>query len=231
VMAMLLVPLVFAVPLRRWIGAAPPPESRAGHDMRFLDAWAAAALLGVVLFGTWFNHYALPLFAPFAVTTAPLARVRAGRLYVAALLVASGIWGQHILYRHQITRGDGTILAGATAAAADHRRCIFVYDGMPALYDATHSCLPTTRAFPAHLQSLNEMGATGIDQVIEVRRIMAARPDRVMSMEPAYDEENLAAREEIYHVLRADYRELYRYAGGSHEFVVYGLKGTIPARR
>ena len=35
---------------------------------------------------------------------------------------------------------------------------------------------------PAHLQDLNEGGATGIDQRSEVSRIMAARPDRVMTM-------------------------------------------------
>ncbi|MDB5736901.1 MAG: rane protein, partial [Sphingomonas bacterium] len=230
VMAMVMVPLAITVPLRRWVGAT-PTEPAVKADLRFLDGWAAAALIGVILFGTWFNHYALPLFAPFAVAAAMLCTRRWGRVYFMVLLVGCGAWGQHILYRHQITRGDETVLAGATAAARDHRNCVFVYDGMPALYYTTNSCLPSTRPFPAHLQSLNERGATGIDQPSEVRRIMAGLPDRVMTMEPAYDEENLIARGEVYRVLRQHYAELYRYAGGSHQFVVYGLKGTLPAGR
>ncbi len=226
VMVYLMLPLVLCVVFRRWAEAG-PEDAEGRSDLRFLDSWAGAALLGVVLFGTWFNHYALPLFAPFAVVAAPLWRHGAGRTWLLILLVAGGVWGQHILWRHVITRGTAHTLAQAEAATRGHRGCLFVYDGYPALYDVTNSCLLTTRPFSAHLQSRNEMGATGIDQVSEVHRIMARRPDRVMTMEPAYDEENLAARAQIEPVLRSDYRELYRYAGGSHEFVVYGLKSTV----
>lgn len=226
VMVYLVLPLVLCVLFRRWADAR-PESVEAREDLRFLDAWAATALLGVVLFGTWFNHYALPLFAPFGVVAAPLWRRGAGRAWLLVLLVAGGLWGQRVLWRHEITRGTAHTLAQATAAVKGHRGCLFVYDGYPALYDVTRSCLPTTRPFSAHLQSRNEMGATGIDEAAEVRRIMAGRPDRIMTMEPAYDEENLAARAEIEPILRRDYRELYRYAGGSHEFVVFGRRETV----
>jgi len=182
-----------------------------------------------VLFGTWFNHYALPLFVPFAVVAAPLWRRPVGRIWLLIIVAAGGLWGQHVLTRHQITRGTADTLAQAVAATRGFHGCLFVYDGYPALYDATNSCLPTTRPFPAHLQSRNEMGATGIDEAAEVRRIMARRPDRVMTMEPAYEEENLAARAQIEPILQSEYREIYRYAGGSHEFVVYGHKPTAQA--
>jgi hypothetical protein len=227
VMAMIVVPLALGLPIRRWTGSR-PADPAAREDLRFLDGWAATALLGVVLFGTWFNHYALPLFAPFGVVAAPLWNRRWGRIWLVTLLFCSGVWGQHVLWRHSITRGTGHTLAAATAATNGHKGCLFVYDGMPALYDVTNSCLLTTRAFPAHLQSKNEMGATGIDEASEVKRIMALRPDRVMTMEPAYDEENMRARSQLYKVLGPYYRPLYRYTGSEHQFVVYGRQDTVP---
>ncbi|HEY0270369.1 MAG TPA: hypothetical protein VGC10_05215 [Sphingomonas sp.] len=225
VMALLVVPLVFAVPLRRWVGAT-PASGRTRDDLRFLDAWAASAMLGVVLFGTWYNHYALPLFAPLAVTAAPLVTRRAGRIYFGLLLIAAAGWGQHMLYRHVENRGDAATLAAATAAMAGHRNCIFVYDGMPAIYYTTHSCLPTPHLFPAHLESLNERGATGIAEEDTVRAIMARRPDRVMTMEPAYPEENSVARAGLYRVLRSDYVERARYPNRARSYVIYALKGS-----
>ena len=227
IMLALTVPLVLAVPFRRWTGSR-PADAEARADLRFLDGWAAAALLGVVLFGSWFNHYALPLFSPFALIAAPLWNRRAGRVWLAILLVCSCLWGQRILYRHGITRGTGKTLAAAVDATRGAKGCFFVYDGMPAFYDVTNSCLLTNHPFSAHLQSLNELGATGIDQAQEVRRVMAHRPERVMTMEPAYDGENLAARRELYRVISRDYRLLYYYDGGGHDFAVYGLKGTTP---
>jgi len=230
VMLALMVPLVLSVPLRRWTGSRPAdPAMRA--DLRVLDGWAAAALMGVVLFGSWFNHYALPLFAPFSLVAAPLWNRRAGRAWLAVLLLCSGLWGQRVLYRHGITRGTGETLAAAVEAARGARGCVFVYDGMPAFYDATGSCLLTSHPFSAHLQALNEVGATGIDEAREVRRIMTFRPERVMTMEPAYDGENLAARAELYRVLTPDYRELFRYTGSQHNYVVYGRKDVTPPRK
>jgi hypothetical protein len=230
IMLGLMVPLVLSVPLRRWTGSRPAdPESRA--DLRFLDGWAAAALMGVVLFGSWFNHYALPLFAPFSLIATPLWSRRGGRIWLAVLFVCSGVWGQRLLYRHGITRGTGETLAAAVQAARGGRGCVFVYDGMPAFYDATNSCLLTNHPFPAHLQALNEVGATGIDEAREVRRVMRTRPERVMTMEPAYDGENLAARAELYRVLTPDYRALFRYTGSQHNYVVYGRRDTMPPRR
>jgi hypothetical protein len=226
VMAYLVVPLIACVPLRCWIGA-PPSTEQAGADRRFLDAWAAVALLGVVLFGTWFNHYVLPLCAPLSVVAAPLWSRRAGRLWLLVLAGASFLWGQRIVWHHQITRGDGRILAHAAATMAGSQGCAFVYDGYPAFYDVTNSCLLTTRAFSAHLQARNEMGATGIDEATEVRRVMALRPERVMVMAPAYDEENPVARAEVLRVLRRDYQPMYGYTAISRTLLVYGLKGTV----
>jgi hypothetical protein len=226
-MIALVAPLAACIPLRRWLRCRPAdPADR--DDLRILDGWAAAALLGVVLFGTWFNHYALPLFAPLAVTAAPLWNRRAGVALLIVLVAIGGALGERAIWHHQITRGNGRILDAAVAATRGRTDCLFVYDGLPALYDATGSCLPTNHPFSAHLQALNEAGATGIDEAGEVRRIMARRPQRVMTMEPAYDGENLASRAALYAQLGRGYRELFRYKGGAHQLVVYGRADTIP---
>ena len=226
VMIWLVLPMLSCVPLRRWIGT-PPATEQEREDRRFLDGWMAVALLGVVLFGTWFNHYALPLCAPLGVVAAPLWTRRAGRVWLMILAGASFGWGQHILRHHRITRGDARILAHAAATVQGSRGCVFVYDGYPAFYDATHSCFLTTHVFPAHLQARNEMGATGIDEAAEVRRIMALRPERVMMEQPAYEEENLAARAELLRVLLPDYQPMYSYTALKRTMIVYGLKGTV----
>ncbi|USI71795.1 ArnT family glycosyltransferase [Sphingomonas morindae] len=230
VMLALMLPLVLAVPLRRWTGAR-PTDAGASAALRFVDGWAASALLGVVLFGTWFNHYALPLFAPFAAAAAPLGRRTIGRVYLVLALAIGTVWGQRLLLRHQHSRGDARVLAAATAAARGATGCLFVYDGYPAWYDTTHSCLPTTRPFPAHLQALNEQGATGIDEVREVRRIMDARPSRVMTLTPRYAGENLAARAIVAARLARGYRVLLRAPIDGRILLVYARRDTVPADR
>jgi hypothetical protein len=223
----LVAPLVAAIPLRRILDSR-PIDKQARDDLRFFDSWAAAALLGVVLFGTWFNHYGLPLAAPLAVTAAPLGRVRLGRLYLALLLAYSVIAGQILISYHLRDRGDAQMLQSAAAAVQGHRNCIFVYDGMTALYDAGQSCVPTTHPFPEHLQSVHEQGATGIDEVGEVHAIMARRPDRVLTMEPGTPEENPASRKALYDILGREYVEIWRRAGAGRDFVIYGRIGTLP---
>jgi hypothetical protein len=47
-----------------------------------------------------------------------------------------------------------------------------------------------------------------------------------MTMEPAYADENPAVRQIVATALARDYVELYRYAGGKQQLVVYGLKGS-----
>ncbi|GBQ71861.1 hypothetical protein AA103196_2899 [Ameyamaea chiangmaiensis NBRC 103196] len=220
-------PLLVCIPIRR-IAACREPASDQTADLALLDLWSLVALLAVAVFGTWYGHYALPLFAPLALCAAPLWRWRWGRVVLLTLAVLGFVAGQRQLYKHQISFGRAINLDHAVAAVAGHRGCLFVYDGWPALYDVTSSCLPTDHPFPGHLNQQTERGAVGIDQTAEVRRIMATRPDRVMTAEPAYQEENRDARAALYSVLRSDYRVLYRYDNSWRQVVVYGLKTDTP---
>jgi len=226
-MAQLMVPFLLAIPLRRWLGCR-PEGAQARFAMAFLDAWAASALLGVILFGTWFDHYALPLFAPFSVIAAPIWRHRMGRAGLCLMMIVSLVIGQRMIFKHQSSRGNARELAGAVASLQGMQNCPFVYSGFIALYDAGHACMPTTRSFPSHLRANNERGATGIDQVAEVRHILALQPDRIMVMEPGFKDENPITRAMLYAALNRHYRPVFRFQGRKSDYVVYGRIGTIP---
>ncbi len=231
VLAALIAPLALSVPLRR-LAAEPIPGDDVREDLRFVEIWALVALVGVIVFGTWYNHYALPLFVPLSILAAPLATSRAGRLYLMLLLPIVAISGQLILHRHDVMRGNRALLDRVTVALAGHRGCIFVYDGLVAAYESSNSCLPATRIFPNHFAGVSERGATGIDEVGLVRDVMARHPDRVTSEEPAYRNENPASRAALYAVLDRDYHPIDRIVRGERSLVVYALnrRGPIVAR-
>jgi hypothetical protein len=222
-MAAIVAPLLVAIFLRRWIGAR-PSDARTRDDLRLLDAWAASALLGVLLFGTWFDHYALPLFVPLTITAAPLAVTRIGRVFLIGTIFLAAVTGQHTMKHNIRKRGDGAMLAEAVKAVGGHRGCIFVYQELVSLYDATNSCFLTTRVFPSHLWQRREAGATGVDQLAEIRRVMALRPDRIVTMEPVNIDANPASIAIVYHVLRADYVPIWRHRLRKQDYVIYGLK-------
>lgn len=166
---------------------------------QFALIWAMASIAGVLLFGSYFDHYALPLIAPLAVAAAPLfGHARAGISFTApgtawripaavALMGYAIVSSITIINENRRTRGWGPQVT-ALAQVVKQRLgpgCLFVYDGDPALYRMTHSCLPTRLAFPGHLVHAREDGAVGIDTLAETQRIMAGRPRLVVStLEP-----------------------------------------------
>ena len=73
-MAALLSPLALCAVLARWprraMGVAVRPGGAAAQD--FALAWAAASALGVLVFGTYYDHYALPMLVPLSAAAAAL---------------------------------------------------------------------------------------------------------------------------------------------------------------
>ena len=172
-----------AVRNREWV-----PDYRA-HD--FLLGWMAASTGGVILFGTYFEHYTLPMLAPMSVAAAAgIARWSAGvgiisgtrswRLPFLLFVPLAGLVAQELVLAKNLRSRGG---AAAFHAMADWIRprlrpgeCIYVHDGDPLLYREVGSCLPTRWNFPAHLDNLVEARALGVDPVAELQRIMATRP-------------------------------------------------------
>lgn len=157
-------------------------------------------MLGYGRFGS--PHYALPVVLPAVLVAAPaLARWHRGG--IAALLLAIFAAGQIVLTLSERTKGGAVEARAATPA----RGCLYVYDGYPALYLLTHSCLPTKWVFPGHLATQDEASAAaiGVDPVAEVRRILAARPGAIVDDYPRFAFGNPATRGVLKGVLARDY--------------------------
>ncbi|MCW1384220.1 hypothetical protein OLX02_15455 [Novosphingobium sp. KCTC 2891] len=163
---------------------------RRGIDARAelaLRTWAVAAVLGFLVFGTWYDHYVAPMLPPLAVLAAPaLGRSAPGEQWYARLLLGFGAIAGVVVMIVQIG------IQGTTAQAEHvtneirrelHGGCLFPFDGAPAFYSMTGSCIATRYAFPNHLNTWIEAGALGTDPAAEVRRIMRSRPDVVVIAE------------------------------------------------
>jgi Dolichyl-phosphate-mannose-protein mannosyltransferase len=161
---------------------------------RLLDGWAIAAIGGVVLFGTYFDHYALPLIAPLCVLAAAWFGDGAAGLVLAsgrtrwripaglAMMVLITFVSLQIVNDNRRARGWGPqVERMADFIRPQLRDCLYVFDGEPVLYRLTDSCLPTRWPFPSHLTLTRESRALGTDPMVEVERIMAARPEFVVA--------------------------------------------------
>lgn len=208
--------------------AEPAVSDRQRLARRLAAGWFALACGSVLAFGSYFNHYALPLMAPAALAAAPVLGGRvAGRRYGWLLLLAGLVLSQLVPWDLRARHGGARQLAIAVNAMRPSRNCAYVYDGYPAVYYETGRCFPTLHPFPAHQQQTVETYATGIDQTAEVARIMSLHPDRVMTVEPAYPEENLRSRAALYAVLDRDYRPVVGFGEGKRRTVIYALKPGI----
>lgn len=198
--------VLLAVILKPWQRMAGGPRA-----FGFIMAWLGAALLGYLLFGTYFDHYALPLMAPIAAAAAPLFSYRPRRIGLIAacfMLLSGSIAYAAIVHANKKKRG-GEAGAAAMVAAIQPRLkgCLFVYDGDPILYYLTHSCIATRYAFPTHLNMEREAGAIGIDPLAELQRILATRPRVIVdTLDDDESEENPAANAIVRAELQRDYR-------------------------
>ncbi|MEG3093253.1 ArnT family glycosyltransferase [Sphingomonas sp. PB1R3] len=182
-----------------------PPARRDGF--RFLLVWlmvSAVAVLGYGRFGS--PHYALPVTLPAVLVAAPaLARWHRGG--IAALVLAILAAGQIVLGLSERAKGGAAQAQAVARAATPARGCLYVYDGYPALYLLTHSCLPSKWVFPGHLNTSDEASAAalGVDPVTEIRRILATRPGAIVDDYPRFAFGNRATRTVLKAVLAKDY--------------------------
>ena len=196
---------------------------------RFVRMWVIAAILGVVIMGSYgTSHYGMPVLVPATLAAAPFfARARRAKRYAAAILGVSFIASQVVIARVEYLKGGEAAARVIAAAARPSHGCIYVYDGYPALYMLTHSCLPTRWAFPGHLNTQDEAfpAALGVDPVAEERRILATRPDVIVTNAPAYAGVNPVTLALLQAALAKDYRLVLRYrTGPTRDRLVYRLK-------
>jgi hypothetical protein len=84
---------------------------------------------------------------------------------------------------------------------------MFVFAGPPILYQASNACLVSRFAFPDHLASTGEAGSLGIDPLVELDGVLAARPAVIVTDDDAYAlTRSAAATARVDAVLARDYR-------------------------
>jgi hypothetical protein len=193
----------------------------------FLYAWLAAALAGLLVFGSWFDHYALPLLVPAACCAARFAGQR-WRVAIGVLAVVL-IGGQATIIAKRVTRGGPDQFAALVSAIGRGPGCLYVYSGPSLLYPASARCAPTAYRFPSHLGRSRERGAIGVDQAAEIRRILAGRPE-VVVMRPVYRGERPEVRTLVLGSLARTHRLAARLPLGNERISIYraaaGADGT-----
>ena len=151
----------------------------------FLGLWALIAIAALAVFPSLYLHYALPLVAPLAVLSAPFfAQPRVGPLGFAALVLINLATADTFDLATRSRAGP------AAAALVEHLRQATPHGrllvwGMPSyLYAEIGTRPPSVIAFPAHFYEGAEHGASGRDEVAELRRVLREGPETVVVQEP-----------------------------------------------
>lgn len=230
--------LLFLAPLgiAAWLGRG--LARPAGEDVRrLLQGWAIAAIGGVLIFGTYFDHYALPLIAPLCVLAAAwFGDAEAGLMLAssnARLRIPAGVATMALVTAVSlVTINDNRRNRGwgpQVERMADFIRpqlkdCLYVFVGEPSLYQLTGSCLPTRWPFPSHLSLTRESRAIGAEPLAEVRRIMAARPEFVVASTRPDPDLSPAVLDYMTALLARDYAPALEVPVGSRSRIVYRRK-------
>ncbi|MBX3593745.1 MAG: hypothetical protein KF783_04640 [Sphingomonas sp.] len=197
-----------------------------GIAARFLFAWCAAALGGLLVFGSYFDHYALPLVPPLAICAAGFWMRH--RRFAIAILALVFLGGQATLVAKRATRGTPEQIAAIARAIGTGPGCLHVYSGSVMLYPMTGRCAVTRWMFPSHLSRVRERGAIGVDQDAEIDRILARRPEWVVMRKP-YRGERPEVRARMLRGLRWGYRPVAILPLGNERYALW-RRATPPAR-
>ncbi|WP_010161780.1 ArnT family glycosyltransferase [Sphingomonas sp. PAMC 26617] len=184
--------------------------------------WLGAALVAFAMIGAFFDHYVLPLVAPFAILAAPvLDRYRFAT--PALFAVGLGLFVARVPIRPVDAAGVRTVAAVMRANSAGG--CPYVFAADSILYHLARTCLPTTRVFPSTLAYEPERGASGIDEVAEVRRILAEAPPVIVTLDTPFAEWNRQTLGLVETALRRDYRPVLAVPREAGHMIVYLRRG------
>ena len=221
--AILAIPVGLAV--AGWLAAA--REAAAPDASRFVAGWLAAALLGLALFGTWFDHYTLPVLAPASVAAAAVLgdSGRRGR-WTAALLVVAALAGQGAILAARRERGTAAEFAALVRAVGRGPGALYVESGPTALFTFTDRPPASRFVYPSHLTRAREAGAIGVDPAAEVARLFARRPAVVVMATTPFRGETPARRTQVAGLLASDgYRLAAALPLGTRRIGVWRLSG------
>lgn len=153
-----------------------------GERRIVLGCWLVAGVLSFVAIGRFYEHYALPLVTPLALTAAygfrrPL--VAALPCTLAVVMVVGGWWQFGDARERDIA--DVAALRQALPASV-RERCLLVYEGPTILYHLSGACLSGRYAFPGHFTEPEEDGALERPMIDVLRLALAYRPAAIVSV-------------------------------------------------
>ena len=190
----------------------------------WLFAWTAASFGGFLVFGVYYDHYVLPLLLPLCLVTALAFDKLSARWLAIALVVGLGLaggFGRAIIDRQIYgNKQEVTRLAAAIRPMLGNG-CLYVNEELPILYWLTRSCLPTRFAFPEHLVLYRYENALGVNQLGELHRILAQRPQVIVKSTSPDDDTRPASRAILESALARDYTAACQAKVGETTYEIY----------
>lgn len=218
------------------LSAAFPRAWPTGLRRPFLLGWAAAAVAGLLIFGTYHDHYALAILLPLSVCSAPILGLagwgRALGLGTIAVAVTAGALVLALTPdRHETGIAVQRIAARVKPHADDG---LFVFSGEPIVYYLTGARPPTPFHFPTLLSEARDAATMGIDPLAELDRVMRGAPRFVVTRDGSFAEVLPAAWARMAGVLRTDYCLVDSYRLRRRTMLLYEHRryrdGTAPCR-
>lgn len=213
---------LFALAILGWRRDEPNPVRR------LLWGWLAAAVGGLLVFGSYFDHYALPLIPPLAVCVAAMPLTRRARI---TILLIAFVVGQVTIVERLLRRGGPAAHAAVVAAIGPGPGCLWVYVGPASLHLDTGRCGVTRFVFPSHLGRVRERGAIGVEQEREIERIMADPRLEIVALRPAYIGERPEIRALVERRLAERFRHIARVPLGNLWIDIYARNRAVPPSR
>lgn len=214
-LAILSLPLAFAfVGLRRRTISKP--------STHLIVAWLIASSIALLTIKTFSPHYFIPITMPIMIA-ASLAFGEFRKFSIAILAIAT-LAGQSLLAYYDWAKGGRGEANAMVAAIGAVPNCLYVHNGFPSLYMLTNSCLPTRFVFPGLLNTRVEARAIGVDPSAEVARILANKPDAIVTDLPVFAQGNRATQALVDAALARNYHLVLKLKTGKNRFrMVYRI--------
>jgi hypothetical protein len=181
-------------------------REKAGGVRGWLFAWLIAATLGLLAFGSWFDHYALPVLVPLTIAVAGFVDdPRRSRKIAVGVLVLAFVGAQTTTAINRHNRGTPAQFGAVAATIGTGPGCLYVFSGDSMMYAYSGRCRLSRYVFPSHLGRVRERGAIGVDQQAEIERILAQRPEIVV-VRGKYPGERAELRTMVLQKMAVDYR-------------------------
>lgn len=188
----------------------------------FICIWIIASSIALLAIKTFSPHYFIPLTMPIMIA-ASLALGEFRKLSIAMLAIAA-LAGQSLLAYYDWAKGGHDEANAMVAAIGTVPNCLYVHNGFPSLYMLTNSCLPTRFIFPGLLNTQVEARAIGVDLSAEVTRILANKPDAIVTDLPVFAQGNRATQALVDTALARDYHLVLKLKTGKNRFrMVYRI--------